>query len=52
MTKDHITVSLPPECLEWLEKKVENHDYGSVSHGITKLIFDQISRERSEKKNE
>ena len=45
MTKSNITISLPPEYLKWLEKKVEAHDYGSVSHGITQLIRDEIRRE-------
>jgi len=51
MAKSHITVRLPPEYIEWLEKKVKAHDYGSVSHGITQLIRDQIRREEG-KKNE
>jgi Arc/MetJ-type ribon-helix-helix transcriptional regulator len=51
MTKEHITVSLPPEYVKWLEKKVEAHDYGSISHGITQLIRDEIRREEG-KKNE
>lgn len=50
MTKTHITVSLPLEYVKWLEKKVEAHDYGSISHGITQLIRDEIRRES--KKNE
>ena len=49
MAKDHITVSLPPEYVEWLEKKVEAHDYGSVSHGITQLIRDEIRRAEGKK---
>ena len=51
MTKNHITVRLPPEYIEWLDKKVASHDYGSVSHGITQLIRDEIRREEG-KKNE
>ena len=50
MTKDHITVCLPPEYMEWLEKKVEAHDYGSISHGITQLIRDEIRREEGKEK--
>jgi Arc/MetJ-type ribon-helix-helix transcriptional regulator len=51
MARTHITVSLPPEYLEWLEKKVETLDYGSISHGIAQLIRDEIKREEG-KKNE
>jgi Arc/MetJ-type ribon-helix-helix transcriptional regulator len=52
MTKPSICVTLPKEYKEWLEKKVKKQDYGSISHGITQLIRDQISREGSAKKNE
>jgi len=47
MVKKQITITLPVEYLEWLEKKVQSHDYGSVSHGITILIRDEINREEA-----
>lgn len=51
MAKGHLNITLPPEYRAWLEKKVKAHDYGSVSHGITQLIRDEIRREEG-KKNE
>lgn len=51
MKDAHITAVVPPEYKEWLLKKVEAHDYGSISHGITQLIRDEIRREKG-KKNE
>jgi Arc/MetJ-type ribon-helix-helix transcriptional regulator len=45
MTKEHITVSLPPEYIVWLEKKVRNQDYGSISHGVAVLIRDEMKKE-------
>jgi len=45
MTKDHITVSLPTEYVEWLQKKVKNQDYGSISHGITVLVRNEMKKE-------
>jgi Arc/MetJ-type ribon-helix-helix transcriptional regulator len=50
MTKGRISLTLPPEYIEWLDKKVATHDYGSVSHGITQLIRDEIKREEERKK--
>jgi Arc/MetJ-type ribon-helix-helix transcriptional regulator len=50
MTKGHVNITLPPEYIKWLEKKVVAHDYGSVSHGITKLIRDEMRREEEKKK--
>jgi len=52
MAKPHITICLPREYIEWLEKKVDAHDYGSISHGITQLIRDEINREEGRMKNE
>ena len=45
MTKGHITVSLPPEYIEWLEKKVRNQVYGSTSHGVAVLIRNEMKKE-------
>lgn len=47
MLKKPITITLPVEYLEWLDKKVQSHDYGSISHGITLLIRDEINREEA-----
>lgn len=47
MRKKPITITLPPEYVKWLEKKVQSHDYGSVSHGITLLIRNEINREEA-----
>lgn len=49
MTKKPITVSLPTEYIKWLEEKVQVHDYGSISHGITQLIRNEINREETRK---
>ncbi len=45
MTKEHITVCLPPEYKEWLEKKVRKQDYGSISHGVAVLIRNEMKKE-------
>jgi Arc/MetJ-type ribon-helix-helix transcriptional regulator len=45
MTKGRISLSLPPEDIEWLEKKVRNQDYGSISHGVAVCIRNEMKRE-------
>jgi Arc/MetJ-type ribon-helix-helix transcriptional regulator len=45
MAKPHISITLPAEYKAWLEKKVRKQDYGSVSHGITVLIRNEMKKE-------
>jgi len=45
MAKDQICVTLPKEYKEWLEKKVRNEAYGSISHGICFLIRNEMKKE-------
>jgi Arc/MetJ-type ribon-helix-helix transcriptional regulator len=49
MAKKAISITLPIEYYKWLEKKVQSHDYGSISHGITLLIRNEINREGAHK---
>jgi Arc/MetJ-type ribon-helix-helix transcriptional regulator len=37
--------------MNWLQKKVDDGDYGSISHGISQLIRDAI-RQEEKKENE
>lgn len=37
--KPYITVTLPPELIEYLEKKVESRDFANVSHGVELCIL-------------
>jgi Arc/MetJ-type ribon-helix-helix transcriptional regulator len=37
--KPYITVTIPPELLEYLEKKVESREFASLAHGIEVCVL-------------
>jgi Arc/MetJ-type ribon-helix-helix transcriptional regulator len=42
-----ISVTLPKEQVDWLDKKVENRTYASRSHAIEVLILDAMKKEKA-----
>jgi len=43
-----ISITLPKECVEWIDVKVENRTYANRSHGIEVLILEAIKKEKKE----
>ena len=43
-----ISVTLPKECVEWLDKKVESRVYANRSHGLEVLILEAMRNEKKE----
>lgn len=43
--RERLSITLPKECVEWLDKKVEDREYFSRSHGLELLILNEIKRE-------
>lgn len=43
-----ISVTLPKECVEWIDKKVESRVYANRSHGLEVLILEAMKSERKE----
>lgn len=43
-----ISVTLPKEVVEWLDKKVESRIYANRSHAIEVLVLDAIKREKKQ----
>jgi Arc/MetJ-type ribon-helix-helix transcriptional regulator len=43
-----ISVTLPKECVEWLDKKVESRVYANRSHGLEVLILEAMKKEKKE----
>jgi len=37
--KPYVTVTLPPEILEYLHMKVEKRDFANVAHGIEVCVL-------------
>ncbi|MCH3978030.1 MAG: hypothetical protein LKJ94_07215 [Candidatus Methanomethylophilus sp.] len=47
--KPYITVSLPPEIIEYLEKKVESREFANMSHGVELCVLRYKQAEEREK---
>jgi Arc/MetJ-type ribon-helix-helix transcriptional regulator len=43
-----ISITLPKECVDWLDKKVESRQYANRSHGLELLILAAIKNEKKE----
>ena len=43
-----ISTTLPKECVEWLDKKVESRVYANRSHAIEVVIFEAMKNEKKE----
>ena len=41
-----ISVTLPKECVEWLDKKVESRVYANRSHALEVLILETMKKEK------
>lgn len=37
--KPYITITVPPELLEWLNSKVEKRDFANLAHGVELCIL-------------
>ena len=48
MARIPISVTLPPECVHWLDQKVETRIYANRSHAIEVLILDAMKTEKKE----
>ena len=43
-----ISVTLPKECVDWLDRKVESRIYANRSHALEVLILDAMKTEKKE----
>lgn len=46
MVRVPTSITLPKECIEWLDQKVESRIYANRSHAIEVLILDAMKREK------
>jgi len=50
LRKKSLTVALPPELIEYLEKKVESREFSSMAHGVElALLRFKQAEERGER---
>ena len=45
--KVRVSITLPKECVEWLDEKVRRRIYANRSHAIEVLILREMEREKS-----
>jgi Arc/MetJ-type ribon-helix-helix transcriptional regulator len=43
-----ISVTLPKECVDWLDRKVESRIYANRSHALEVLILEAMKKEKKE----
>ncbi|MEM5867891.1 MAG: ribbon-helix-helix domain-containing protein [Candidatus Aenigmatarchaeota archaeon] len=48
MVRERVSITLPKELLEWIDKKVEARIYANRSHAIEVLILEAMKREKKE----
>jgi len=48
MARERLSITLPKECVEWLDKQVEARKYFSRSHAIEVLILEAMKTEKKE----
>ena len=48
MVRERVSITLPRELLEWIDKKIEARIYANRSHAIEVLILEAMKREKKE----
>jgi metal-responsive CopG/Arc/MetJ family transcriptional regulator len=48
MIRERLSLTLPKECMQWLDKQVEARKYFSRSHAMEVLILEAMKNEKKE----
>ncbi len=48
MVRHPVSITIPKECVEWVDKKVRSRVYANRSHVIEILILEAMKREKKE----
>jgi metal-responsive CopG/Arc/MetJ family transcriptional regulator len=46
MVRERVSITLPKEVLEWIDKKIESRIYANRSHAIEVLILEAMKKEK------
>lgn len=46
MVRERVSITLPKECVEWVDRKVEARTYHNRSHAIEVLILEKMEAEK------
>jgi len=42
MVRERVSITLPKECVDWIDKKVQERIYANRSHAIEVIILDKM----------
>jgi len=48
MVRERVSITLPKECIAWIDKKVENRTYANRSHAIEVIVLEAMKQEKKE----
>jgi metal-responsive CopG/Arc/MetJ family transcriptional regulator len=48
MIRERVSITLPKDCLTWLDRKIEARTYANRSHALEVLILDAMKNEKKE----
>ena len=46
MVRERVSITLPKECITWIDKKVENRTYANRSHAIEVIVLEAMKQEK------
>jgi metal-responsive CopG/Arc/MetJ family transcriptional regulator len=46
MVRERVSITLPKELLEWIDKKIQERIYANRSHAIEVLILEAMKKEK------
>jgi len=48
VVRERVSITLPKDCIAWIDKKIESRIYANRSHAIEVLILDAMKTEKKE----
>lgn len=45
--RERVSITLPRECVKWIDEKIENRTYANRSHAFEVLVLETMKRESS-----
>jgi metal-responsive CopG/Arc/MetJ family transcriptional regulator len=48
--RERLSITLPKQCIEWLDGKIEARTYANRSHGIEVIILEAMKTEKKSQK--
>jgi metal-responsive CopG/Arc/MetJ family transcriptional regulator len=48
VSRQRVSITLPKECIDYLDKKIDKRTYANRSHAIEVLILEAMRKEKNE----